>query len=163
MKWLRWSGVAFVTGALAVGTSPASAQGARCDSPCKIILLPLIKPDDHPVPLTDPVADLILGSYKPYMYYQVDSVARLLTGARQPYPDELLDSRINGEVIATIIVDSLGHAVPQSLAVLYATDSLFVRVVRSQLANMRFTPAKLGERHVAQIVRQNFDFVPPRR
>jgi hypothetical protein len=146
---------------VAFAVAAAGAQGTVCDSPCKFLQLPLIVRPGRTTMLTDPRVDMLLQFYKPYMFYQVDTVAMLISSSRPTYPSELT-KRDNGMVIGLIIVDSIGHAVPGSMQLLYSSDSLFSEAAREWVASMRYVPARLGERRVAQIVRQSFAFVPPR-
>jgi hypothetical protein len=142
-----------------IAADAARAQGTVCDSPCKFIHLPLVVPKSEVVMLTDPQVSMLQQIYKPYMFYQVDTVAKPTTSARPSYPDDM-EQRINGMVIGLIIVDSLGNAVPGSMQLLYSTDRHFTAVAREWMRTMRFSPARLGARHVAQIVQQDFVFVP---
>jgi hypothetical protein len=151
---------AIVVGAVVIAAGGAGAQGTVCDSPCKFMHLPLAVPQSRVTMLTDPHVDLLLQMYKPYMFYQVDSVAKLQSSSRPTYPDDT-DQRANGMVIGLIIVDSLGRAIPGSMQLLYSTDSHFSTAARNWLASMRYAPARIGERKVAQIVRQAFEFVAP--
>ena len=64
----------------------------------------------------------------------------------------------SGEVVARFLVDSLGGVDPASLVVVRSTDPLFVREVKAVLPKLRFYPAAIGGRPVAEEVEQTFDF-----
>lgn len=94
-----------------------------------------------------------------YTVVDVDSaVVRLSSSAAPAYPLDLLDRRVEGLVVARYVVDTTGFADTASFRLLDATDSGFVRAVRDALPYMRFIPAKIGTRHVRQLVQQSFAF-----
>src|SRR5665213_4560999 len=96
MRRLLWICAAVVVCALAIGSRTAQAQGTACDSPCKVIYLPLIRRNDAPVPNSNPLADLQGKVSGPnivppvYFEYQVDKPAMPVPGTASPqYPDSL--------------------------------------------------------------------------
>lgn len=96
---------------------------------------------------------------------EVDSAARRDPSSAAPsYPAELLKKNVEGYVSARYVVDTTGSADAATLAVLYATDPLFVQAVRDALPFMRFEPARLHGNKVRQLVQQQFTFriVPPK-
>lgn len=96
---------------------------------------------------------------------EVDSAVRRDPSSAAPsYPPELLKKNVEGYVTARYVVDTTGAADAPTLAVLYATDPLFVQAVREALPFMRFEPARLNGRKVRQLVEQQFTFriVPPK-
>ncbi len=119
--------------------------------------------------VTTPDRPLVIGNDSIYTEIQVDSVVeRYYWSAAPQYPQDLLEKNIQGSVRVQYIVDSTGHADTASFRVLRATNAGFVRAVRLALPDMRFSPARIGERHVSQIVQQDFSFkiqepLPPRR
>lgn len=96
---------------------------------------------------------------EPWSELMVDRTARLVRNTSRPsYPDLLRRDRIEGSVLATYVVDTLGRVEPGSFAVLESTHPLFERSVRDALAAMRFVPAEAGGRRVRQLVQQSFLF-----
>jgi protein TonB len=94
-----------------------------------------------------------------YTLVDVDSaVVRLQTSAAPAYPLDLLQKHVEGTVMAQYVVDTTGFADTTSFRLLHATDSGFVRAVLDALPYMRFIPAKIGTRHVRQLVQQTFAF-----
>jgi TonB family protein len=75
------------------------------------------------------------------------------------YPSALRSSGIEGHVTAQFIVNERGRFEESSLEILSATNTLFVESIRRALPHMRFKPAKIGDRSVPQLVRQEFSFV----
>ena len=78
------------------------------------------------------------------------------TGPR--YPEELKKANVEGIVLAQFIVDTTGSVRRGSFKALRATDLRFVEAVRTALAGMRFLPAEVNGRKVAQLVQQPFQF-----
>lgn len=91
--------------------------------------------------------------------YQVDSaVVRYDNAAAPLYPPTLLRRRIEGTVIVQYVVDTAGLADTATFRVISATHNEFVKAVRDVLPLMRFRPALMGSRRVAQLVQQPFAF-----
>jgi len=86
------------------------------------------------------------------------------TAARDPnsegpiYPDSLLKREVEGEARVRFVVDSTGHADPQTFGVIEAKVQGFAEAVRQALPRMRFRPASIGEKRVSQSVEQTFVF-----
>ena len=78
--------------------------------------------------------------------------------AAPAYPPELQQSRVEGDVAAEWIVDTLGRADTASFRVVSATHPGFARAVRAALPLMHFRPAETYGRRVQQMVRQQFSF-----
>jgi protein TonB len=74
------------------------------------------------------------------------------------YPPDLQQSRVEGDVAAEWIVDTLGRADTTSFRVVSATHPGFVRAVRAALPLMHFRPAETYGHRVQQMVRQQFIF-----
>jgi TonB family protein len=90
---------------------------------------------------------------------EVDEVAaRDPESAGPSYPDSLLDRRIEGETRVSFVVDSSGRAELGSFRVLAATHAGFADAVRVALPLMKFRPAQIGQKKVAQLVEQPFVF-----
>lgn len=89
----------------------------------------------------------------------VERHARPLGAVRQPrYPEPLRSQRLEGSVIATYIVDTLGRVEPASFKAREATHPLFEQAVRAALMSQRFRPAQWNHRRVRQLVEQQFIF-----
>jgi hypothetical protein len=80
------------------------------------------------------------------------------TSAVPEYPDDLRTLGIEGFVRVRYVVDSSGLADPGSLEILRMTRIEFAMAVKKALPRMHFIPAKMGTRHVRQLVEQDFNF-----
>jgi TonB family protein len=80
------------------------------------------------------------------------------TSAVPEYPDDLRTLGIEGFVRVRYIVDSTGLADPSSLEILRSSRLEFAMAVKKALPNMHFVPARMGPRHVRQLVEQDFNF-----
>jgi len=90
---------------------------------------------------------------------EVDTaVVRTANSAAPAYPLKLLEAHIMGSVSAQYVVDTTGFADTTSFQVMKATNPEFVAAVREALPYMRFTPAKIGNLKVRQLVEQQFSF-----
>jgi protein TonB len=74
------------------------------------------------------------------------------------YPEALRARGIAGAVVVRFVVDSAGRIAAGSLQVLETTDPLFTDAVRDALSHVRFVPAEVAGRPVAQLVEQRFEF-----
>ena len=74
------------------------------------------------------------------------------------YPELLRTAGTAGEVVAEFVVDSTGRVRPGSLHVVASTHELFTVSVRRTVPAMRFLPARVQGRAVAQRVRMPFVF-----
>jgi protein TonB len=102
-----------------------------------------------------PVAPVGLAYYE----FQVTKVAVVKKDSPWPkYPEALKAAKIEGQVLATFVVDSLGMADTASFRVLKTSHDLFTSAVRAALPEMRFEPAMIGSRTVRQHVQQSFVF-----
>lgn len=90
---------------------------------------------------------------------EVDSAVATDPSSGGPaYPIAMLDANLEGEVLARFIVDTTGRADPTSFTALQSTHSAFTNSVRDALRVMKFRPARLQGRTVAQLVVQSFAF-----
>jgi TonB family protein len=161
--------VMLVAGAVVIGANGAGAQKLPCDSPCKLILLPLITAKDQPVPNSNPLGELqgkIQGQgQQPTVYfeYQVDKPAQQAPGSAVPqYPDSLKVAKVEGDVRAAFTVDTTGLVDSTSVHIMKSTHRLFSAAVRDALPQMRFIPAELHGAKVKQLVMQSFAFSIPK-
>jgi protein TonB len=98
------------------------------------------------------------------MPWEVDRAVSVVAGSAAPqYPDLLRRARVEGEVLVSFEVDTLGRADMRTFTVIRATHELFARSVRDAVARQRFLPAEAGTRKVRQRVEQPFTFsiMPP--
>ena len=91
--------------------------------------------------------------------FEVDKGVVPARGSAFPrFPDDLRAQRIGGCVIASFVVDTTGRADRGTLRILKYSDREFVRAVWDALPQMRFEPAEINHRKVAQRVVQPFTF-----
>ena len=90
---------------------------------------------------------------------EVDStVVRYQDSAAPPYPESMLRRRVEGSVMVQYVVDTTGHVDTTSFRVLFATHADFAKSVKNTLPLMRFHPAMMANKRVAQLVEQPFVF-----
>lgn len=94
-----------------------------------------------------------------YQDFEVESPVVSIGVVSPEYPPALRASGIEGHVTAQFIVNERGKFEESSLEILSSTNALFVESIRRALPRMRFRPAKIGDRAVPQLVRQDFSFV----
>lgn len=91
--------------------------------------------------------------------FQVEKPVVLVPGSKGPaFPEVLRYVGTQGMVLAQFVVDSTGRALPESFTALQSDHPLFTASVRAALSRMRFVPAEIGGRKVAQLVQQPFQF-----
>jgi TonB family protein len=96
---------------------------------------------------------------KVYTALQVDQmVERYASSAAPVYPAELEVRRIEGQVVAAYVVDTVGRVDTTTIRVLGSDHPRFTESVRTALAEARFRPAKRGGHTVRQLVQQRFRF-----
>ena len=111
-----------------------------------------------------PAAPAIAGRDSTFTTLEVDSTATRDPASSAPaYPASLLAQGIQGSVDAQYVVDTTGSADSASLRILASTHPDFTAAVRAALPGMRFTPARIGDQKVRQLVEQEFTFrITPR-
>lgn len=75
--------------------------------------------------------------------------------ARSPmprYPQFLRDAGVEGETLLRFVVDTLGRVESGTVQVVQSTHPAFAIAVQAVLPQMRFSPARVGERKVRQLV-----------
>ena len=109
-------------------------------------------------------APVVAGHDSTFTLLQVDSAAtRDPASAAPAYPPTLLAQGIQGSVDAQYVVDTSGAADSASLRIIASTHPDFTAAVRAALPGMRFTPARIGDQKVRQLVEQEFTFrITPR-
>ena len=99
------------------------------------------------------------GDGSPMWAEDLAQPARPLGTMRTPrYPDPLRTSRLEGIVIVTYVVDTLGRVEPASFKAREATHPLFEQAVRTAVMQQRFRAAEWNGRRVRQLVEQQFVF-----
>ena len=101
---------------------------------------------------------------KAFSELEVDSAAvRDPDSAGPVYPLTLLALKVEGATVVQFVVDSTGKVDVVSLVILESTHPEFTQAVRDALPHMKYQPAHLGKRAVAQLVEQRFGFriLPP--
>ena len=101
---------------------------------------------------------------KAFSELEVDSAAVRDPDSDGPvYPLKLLALKLEGATVAQFVVDSTGKVDVASLVIVESTHPGFTQAVRDVLPRMKYRPAHLGKRAVAQLVEQRFGFriLPP--
>ena len=94
-----------------------------------------------------------------YTALQVDQmVERYASSAAPVYPPELEARRVEGQVVAAYVVDTIGRVDTTTIRVLGSDHPRFTESVRSALEEARFRPAKRSGHTVRQLVQQRFRF-----
>lgn len=96
-----------------------------------------------------------------HVFYESEVEKPVMSAPGSPaprYPELLKSAGVEGEVVATFVVDTLGRADASTLKFLKSTNELFGAAVRTALPSMRFLPAEVGGRKVRQQVQQPFVF-----
>ncbi len=94
-----------------------------------------------------------------YSDVQVEKPVVLAAGTVGPqYPEMLRAAGLEGQVLAQFVVDTSGRADVNTITALRSDHPLFTAAVRVALSRMRFLPAEVGGRKVAQLVHQPFQF-----
>jgi TonB family protein len=135
------------------GSGPGEAVGSEEGTARPAIPTPGERGDETGVPAPsesdEPVFTII----------EVDEeAARVATSAAPAYPPQLLSEGVEGTVVVRYVVEANGLADSSSLVILSATRREFADAVRAAIPFMRFTPARIDERPVRQLVEQPFSF-----
>jgi protein TonB len=90
---------------------------------------------------------------------EVEFAAEPEPGAAPPaYPDAMRRAGVEGMVLVSYVVDTLGRADMSTFAVVRSSHDLFAQAVRRAVARMTFRPATVAGRAVRQLVQQPFSF-----
>jgi TonB family protein len=122
---------------------------------------PFLPPLPTPVAATRPAGAPVLSDRASTVFTAMevdDEAVRVESGAPPRYPPALRAGRVEGSVLVEYVVDTAGAANVATAKVLYATHQPFAASVIAALPGMRFTPARLGDRAVPQLVTQSFAF-----
>ncbi|MDP9177483.1 MAG: TonB family protein [Gemmatimonadota bacterium] len=98
------------------------------------------------------------GGRHAYDITEVETSVRMVGETVPEYPSALRAAGIDGMVAAEFVVRESGRADVTSLRIMSATNDEFVESIRRALPRMRFRPATIGGRAVAQLVQQQFVF-----
>lgn len=99
------------------------------------------------------------GTDSVFTLVEVDSaVATDPMSAAPTYPEAMRQRGIEGSVQVRYVVDSTGLADSSSLVIVRASREDFALAVRQALPYMHFIAAKIGPKHVSQLVVQDFNF-----
>jgi TonB family protein len=94
-----------------------------------------------------------------FFEFQVEQEAKLVAGGTAPrYPTALRAAKVEGEVLAQFVVNQEGRVDTASFKALKSTDPMFTATVRSSLTELKFTPARVGDKAVKQLVQMPFVF-----
>lgn len=93
-----------------------------------------------------------------YREYEVERAAAVVATVPAEYPGVLRRAGVEGEVLVSFVVDTLGRADMSTFTVLRTTHDLFARAVREAVSRERFSPAEVGATRVRQLVQQPFAF-----
>lgn len=93
-----------------------------------------------------------------YAELEVDRPAAPAGGCYPRYPAGLRQGRIEGSVLAQLVVDPSGRADTSTFKALRSTHPEFTAAVKAALPCMRYLPAELIGRRVNQLVQQPFMF-----
>ncbi|HYN80588.1 MAG TPA: TonB family protein [Gemmatimonadaceae bacterium] len=93
-----------------------------------------------------------------YSITEVETAVSMIGETVPVYPSALRAAGIEGMVAAEFVVRESGRADVSSLRIITATNDAFVESIRRALPRMRFRPATIGGRAVAQLVQQQFVF-----
>ncbi|MFA6166088.1 MAG: TonB family protein [Gemmatimonadaceae bacterium] len=84
---------------------------------------------------------------------QVEVQVALDTRSPMPrYPQLLRDAGVEGATLVRFVVDTLGRVEQGTVKVVESTHPAFALAVQAVLPQMRFSPARVGERKVRQLV-----------
>lgn len=93
-----------------------------------------------------------------YDITEVETGVSMIGETIPEYPSAMRASGIDGMVAAEFVVRESGRADVSSLRIMSATNDAFVESIRRALPRLRFRPATIGGRAVAQLVQQQFVF-----
>jgi TonB family protein len=135
-------------GAAAPAPAPASARQTEPGLPADSLVAVVVEDEAPPAPPPEVFSEL-----------EVDEQAERDPESVGPvYPEALLAKQIEGAARVRFVIDSTGHASSATFAVIEANDRAFADAVRAALPHMKFRPASIGMKPVAQKVEQTYVF-----
>ena len=136
-----------------LGVTAAAPPAPRKAAPAELA------PTTEVVAIAPPPAEPVGEPDAIFSEIEVDlAVERDPTSEGPSYPDSLLKAQVEGAARVRFVVDSTGHAEVASFGVIESNESAFSEAVRMALPRMKFRPASIGEKRVAQHVEQTFVF-----
>ena len=93
-----------------------------------------------------------------YAVTEVDQPVQIISVPEPRYPKTLRDSLISGRVELQYVVDTAGHAEPNSIRVIDKTHEGFVEPAKEAILAGVFRPARFRGRLVRQLVQQRINF-----
>jgi TonB family protein len=132
-----------------------------------VVAAPSVKSDgvmtgesvDEDIATIEPIASERADAFDSFSELEVDVTAERDPESEGPsYPDSLLTRHVEGEARVRFVIDSTGRAIAESFGVISSNHAGFGDAVREALPRMKFKPASMGPRRVAQRVEQTFVF-----
>jgi TonB family protein len=94
-----------------------------------------------------------------FTVFEVDAmVERYEFTAAPVYPSDLAEAGVEGQVLATYVVDATGQVDTTTIRIVSSDHPRFTTSVQTALGEMRFRPAKRRGQPVRQLVEQRFRF-----
>jgi protein TonB len=93
-----------------------------------------------------------------FLQEQVDDPVQPINIPKPRYPPVLQQAGVSGFVDVTYVVDTLGHAEPNSWRVLKSTNAQFEAPAREAIMKGVFKPARIKGAAVRQLVQQSIRF-----
>ena len=144
---------------VALGDPSAVVRGSKLVSPDEIVPVPDRKISGVDMRSVDASMAVTGSNDSVFTVIEVDSAAtRYAWSAAPAYPQVMLDAKKEGFVKAQWVVDEMGYADTTTLRLLDWSSAEFAQAVRDALPFMRFSPAKVGDKVVKQLVQQEFTF-----
>ena len=114
---------------------------------------------DEDIATIEPIASARADAFDSFSELEVDVTAERDPESEGPsYPDSLLTRHVEGEARVRFVIDSTGRAISESFGVISTNHAGFGDAVREALPRMKFKPASMGRKRVAQRVEQTFVF-----
>ncbi len=94
-----------------------------------------------------------------FTLFEVDAIVERYEGTAAPaYPADLAEAGVEGVVLATYVVDTMGRVDTTTIRIISSDHPRFTTSVQTALGEMRFRPAKRRGKPVRQLVEQRFRF-----
>ena len=100
-------------------------------------------------------------SMRTFQKWDLDQAARWITRPQLDYPRELRARRVSGYAVVRMIVDTLGRVNEESIEIVDIPDTAFTRPVKQMMANVVFSPARIGGKPVRSLVAYRVNLTPP--
>ena len=93
-----------------------------------------------------------------FLQEQVDDPVQIVNPVKPRYPPVLQQAGVQGNVEVQYVVDTTGHAEPNSWRVMRSTNPQFEAPAREAIMKTLFKPARIKGAAVRQLVQQNIKF-----